>query len=84
MASRESKVKRHGKYPGEPNFEEDPKKFIGTIDAEPSWESLLPVLVRESFHARGDEAKELAYSELQKMARAADAYRVLQKTGRVP
>jgi hypothetical protein len=59
----------------------DEKKIVGFIDAEPKWIDLLPLLVSESTHAHGDAAKVLAWSELCKMARAADAYRALQKAG---
>ncbi len=67
------------------------KQPIGYIDVEPTWESLLPVLMEMATrtgafnHLRlGDERVGEASRELRKMARAADAYRALQKAGKLP
>lgn len=60
------------------------KKFIRTIDCEPTWESLLSELLRKATDPMWPVEREVARRELHKMARAADAYRALQKAGKVP
>lgn len=59
------------------------KKFIGKIDCEPTWESLLETLVLGVVNGTVN-ARAPYWGELRKMARAADAYRALQKAGKVP
>lgn len=48
-------------------------KQIGTIDLTPSWVAILPVLI-ELIENSSPEGRRTAVAELNKMARAADAF----------
>lgn len=66
--------------------------FAVTLDREPTWESLLEGMLeavwkewnRSEPYEDFAERRDLVLGEFTKMARAADAYRALQKAGKVP
>lgn len=62
----------------------DSERPAGFIDVEPTWSGLLLPLLRILQDPHPNTGKETALLELRKMARAADAYRALQKKGEVP
>lgn len=61
------------------------KRRVGSIDIEPTWVLLVgPMLEVLANPKARPEARQTVRNELHKMARAADAYRALQKKGKVP
>jgi hypothetical protein len=50
-----------------------------TIQLEPTWLGLLPVLLELAHNAVTDESRQTAREELRRMAKAADAYNALIK-----
>ena len=61
------------------------KRLVGFIDTEPKWASLVAPMLEVLANPKArPESCQAVRDELNKMARAADAYRALQKEGKVP
>lgn len=55
-------------------FEESKKQYV---DLTPSWSGILPLLLE--LYSNGGDSGDMAYEEMQKMARVADAHVALNK-----
>ncbi len=55
---------------------------VETVDLTPTWREILPLLFH-LFESGSDEQREMAESEFEKMAGAADRYIALAKAGRI-